>query len=256
MARDLHQLIRRRYTITFDQVSCQPITGCLFKIMKRLYLSDTVAGEISIWINERQLKAGDQLPSASEWMVRLGVGRSTLREGLKKLEAEGIIEIINGKGIFVSEQKTFQLLETLGLSDAKEHLLEMLDVRQALEERAIVLATQRGSETAFAEMATHLKAYERAREKEDFLGISEADAAFHLAIYEACGNSVLVGLIRLMHDDLYVSWDSLEDRLQVFDASFVHHVELLDAMRQRNESAAVSAFGALIEATRRTVEEM
>ncbi|WP_413616548.1 FCD domain-containing protein [Halomonas cupida] len=224
--------------------------------MKRLYLSDTVAGEISNWISTRQLKAGDQLPSASEWMARLEVGRSTLREGLKKLEAEGIIEVINGKGIFVSEQKTFQLLETLGLSDAREHLLEMLDVRQALEERAIVLATRRGSESAFAAMAAHLDDYRKARAEKDFLGVSEADAAFHLAIYEACGNSVLVGLIKLMHDDLYVSWDSLEDRLQVFDASFDHHVELLEGMRRRDEPEAVSAFGKLIEATRRTVEAM
>lgn len=224
--------------------------------MKRLYLSDTVAGEISDWISSKELKAGDQLPSASEWMARLEVGRSTLREGLKKLEAEGIIEVINGKGIFVSEQKTFQLLETLGLSDAREHLLEMLDVRQALEERAIVLATRRGSESALAAMAGHLEDYRRARAAEDFLGVSEADAAFHLAIYEACGNSVLVGLIKLMHDDLYISWDSQEDHLQVFDASFEHHVELLEAMRQRDESAAISAFGELIEATRRTVEAM
>lgn len=224
--------------------------------MKRLYLSDTVAGEISAWISENQLQAGDQLPSASEWMGRLEVGRSTLREGLKKLQAEGIIEVINGKGIFVSESKTFQLLDTLGLSDAREHLLEMLDVRQALEERAIVLVTKRGSETDFATMARHLEDYSKAREKDDFLGVSEADAAFHLAIYEACGNSVLVGLIKLMHDDLYVSWDSLEDRMQVFDASFEHHVTLLQAMRKGDEGGAIDAFRTLIDATRRTVEAM
>ncbi|ALM52571.1 FadR/GntR family transcriptional regulator [Halomonas huangheensis] len=224
--------------------------------MKRLYLSDTVAGEISAWISENQLQAGDQLPSASEWMSRLEVGRSTLREGLKKLQAEGIIEVINGKGIFVSESKTFQLLETLGLSDAREHLLEMLDVRQALEERAIVLATRRGSESDFAIMSEHLSDYREAREKDDFLGVSEADAAFHLAIYETCGNSVLVGLIKLMHDDLYVSWDSLEDRMQVFDASFEHHVTLLETMRRGDETGAIEAFGTLIDATRRTVEAM
>lgn len=224
--------------------------------MKRLYLSDTVAGEISGWINRKKLQAGDQLPSASEWMTRLQVGRSTLREGLKKLETEGIIDVINGKGIFVSERKTFQLLETLGIADARGHLLEMLEARQSLEQRAIVLATRRGSDIEFDMMERHLDDYKEARLAEDFLGLSEADAAFHLAIYEASGNRVLMKLIKQMHDDLYVSWDSLQDRLQVFDASFNDHVALLEAMRRRDEPGAVAAFDALIKSTQQAVEAM
>ena len=135
-------------------------------------------------------------------MERLEVGRSTLREGLKKLQAEGIIEVVNGKGIFVSEQRTFQLLASLGIHDARAHLLEMLEVRQALEAQAILLAVRHAEEAAFEAMAGHLDDYRRARAREDFLAVSEADAAFHLAIYQACGNRVLVGLIQMMHDEL------------------------------------------------------
>ncbi|MBR9882114.1 MULTISPECIES: FCD domain-containing protein [unclassified Halomonas] len=224
--------------------------------MKRLYLSDTVAGEISAYIAKEQLAPGARLPSVGEWMERLEVGRSTLREGLKKLQAEGIIEVVNGKGIFVSEQRTFQLLASLGIHDARAHLLEMLEVRQALEAQAIQLAVRHAEEAAFEAMAGHLDDYRRARAREDFLAVSEADAAFHLAIYQACGNRVLVGLIQMMHDELYLSWDSPDDRHEVFDASFAHHEDLLEAMRRRDEQAALAAFDNLVGATRKSIEAM
>ncbi|WP_136069180.1 FadR/GntR family transcriptional regulator [Modicisalibacter radicis] len=224
--------------------------------MKRLYLSDTVAGEIGAYIAEHQLVAGDRLPSVGEWMKRLDVGRSTLREGLKKLEAESVIEVINGKGIFVAEQKTFQLFSALAVGDARTHLLEMLDVRQALEEKAIALATRHASEAQLDEMDGHLKAYQEAREADDFLAVHEADAAFHLAIYRASGNRVLTELIRVIHAELYVSWDVPADRHQVFDASFPQHLTLMAAMRRRDVAAAVAAFEELIAATRRNVEAM
>lgn len=224
--------------------------------MKRLYLSDTVAGEIGSYIAEHKLSAGDRLPSVSTWMARLQVGRSTLREGLKRLEAEGVIEVINGKGIFVSDQQTFRLFSRLHVTDARRHLLEMLDVRLVLEKKAVVLATQHASEAQFADMAQHLEDYRAAREADDFLRVHEADSAFHLAIYQASHNEVLVTLIRSIHSELYVSWQTPQDRNEVFDASFPHHVTLLEAMRRRDIEAASSAFHALMAATRHTVEMM
>lgn len=224
--------------------------------MKRLYLSDTVAGEIGTYIAERQLSSGDKLPSVAEWMQRLQVGRSTLREGLKRLEAEGVIQIVNGKGIYVSDQQTFRVFSRLHVTDAKRHLLEMLDVRFVLEEKAIRLTTLNAGEAEFDEMAKHLSDYQIARAADDFLRVHEADSAFHLAIYRGSHNQVLVELIRMIHSELYVSWQTTRDRNQVFDASFPHHLTLLEAMRQRDVDAAVVAFGELMNSTQRSIEKM
>lgn len=224
--------------------------------MKRLYLSDTVAGEIGNYIVEQKLSPGDRLPSVADWMVRLEVGRSTLREGLKRLEAEGVIEVINGKGIFVSDQQTFRLFSRLHVADGRRHLLEMLEVRQTLEHKAIALATVNASAAQFDLMAKHLDDYRLARDADDFLRVHDADAAFHLEIYRASGNRVLVELIRSIHSELYVSWEAPEDRNAVFDASFPHHVTLLEAMRRRDVAAATAAFEALMAATRQNVESM
>ncbi|WP_251977206.1 FadR/GntR family transcriptional regulator [Salinicola avicenniae] len=224
--------------------------------MKRLYLSDTVAGEIGSYITENQLEAGDRLPSVSEWMTRLQVGRSTLREGVKRLEAEGVIKVVNGRGIFVSDQQIFRLFSRLHVTDARQHLLEMLDVRQVLEGKAVALATVNACEAQFDEMAQYLEAYRQAREDDDFLRVHEADSAFHLAIYRASGNQVMVELIRSIHSELYASWQTPEDRNNVFDDSFPHHLALLEAMRQRDVVAASAAYVDLMASTRHTVEIM
>ncbi|BAS14378.1 putative L-lactate dehydrogenase operon regulatory protein [Arthrobacter sp. Hiyo8] len=53
-------------------------------------------------ILERELEAGDPLPTENELSVALGVGRNTLRESLKVLQALGVIEIRHGFGMFVA----------------------------------------------------------------------------------------------------------------------------------------------------------
>lgn len=70
----------------------------------------------------------------------LNVGRSTLREGIKKLEAEDSIEIINGKGIYVKQISPFRIYTSFSIQDEKKYLLEALEVRTVLEAKAVQLA--------------------------------------------------------------------------------------------------------------------
>src|SRR5699024_12155948 len=103
----------------------------------RVYLSDTVAHKIKDYILEHNIQEGTKLPTVSEWMDILQVGRSTLREGLKKLETEQVIEIKNGKRIIVKKKKTFRIYTSFNIVDEASHILEILEVRTALESKAV-----------------------------------------------------------------------------------------------------------------------
>ena len=59
------------------------------------------AGIIEL-ILERELEPGDPLPTENELAALLGIGRNTLRETLKVLQALGVIEIRHGFGMFVA----------------------------------------------------------------------------------------------------------------------------------------------------------
>ena len=90
-------------------------------------------------ILERELEAGDPLPTENELAAALGVGRNTLRESLKVLQALGVIEIRHGFGMFVAPSNFEALADgltfraRLSLRHHGQEALQLVDVRQALE---------------------------------------------------------------------------------------------------------------------------
>ncbi|HLF03216.1 MAG TPA: GntR family transcriptional regulator, partial [Anaerolineales bacterium] len=64
-------------------------------------LSETVAGRLVASILDSALKPGDQLPPERELMSQLGISRATLREALKTLGENKLIEARPGIGWFV-----------------------------------------------------------------------------------------------------------------------------------------------------------
>ena len=90
-------------------------------------------------ILEQGLDVGDALPTESELSAALGVGRNTVRESLKVLQALGVIEIRHGFGMFVAPNNFTALTDglafrgRLSLRHRGEEAMELIDVRQALE---------------------------------------------------------------------------------------------------------------------------
>ena len=66
-----------------------------------LRLGEGIVQELIGMITSADLKPGDRLPSERDLMRRLGVGRSTLREAVKALQAMGMVDVLVGDGMFV-----------------------------------------------------------------------------------------------------------------------------------------------------------
>lgn len=101
--------------------------------------SRALQAEIMELILERDLKAGDPLPTENELASALGIGRNTLREALKVLQALGVVEIRHGFGMFVAPRNFDALTDgltfrgRLSLRHEGQEALQLVDVRQALE---------------------------------------------------------------------------------------------------------------------------
>lgn len=150
-------------------------------------------------ILDRDLDAGDPMPTESELCDVLGVGRNTLRESLKVLQALGVIEIRHGFGMFVAPSNFDALADGLTfrgrLSLRHEGLeaLQLVDIRQALESglisSSIALVTP---EHLLLIEATVVKMEELAARAEPF---AETDAEFHRLLFEPLGNDLLMNLM-------------------------------------------------------------
>ena len=57
-----------------------------------------VAEEIKDWVVERGLQPGDRLPGEAEMIARFGMSKGTIREAMRLLQAQGLIETKTGPG--------------------------------------------------------------------------------------------------------------------------------------------------------------
>lgn len=69
---------------------------------KRNTLQLEIIRFIKQYITEHELKPGDKLPSQEQLISMIGVSRTSLREAVKTMEAQGKLKVLNGKGIYKS----------------------------------------------------------------------------------------------------------------------------------------------------------
>ena len=146
-----------------------------------------------------QVKPGDSLPSERSLAEILNVSRGTLREAFRILEHQGIIETRPGGG------RRLRHLPSDGVLDTPEEYInslrraaavDLMEARQALEERIVELACVRATQSDIENIHSALTASEGHASEE-----GNGDQAFHTAIAMAAHNFVFVSMMRL-HMDL------------------------------------------------------
>jgi DNA-binding FadR family transcriptional regulator len=115
-------------------------------------------------------QAGENLPGERELATQLGVSRLTLRSALARLEAEGLVRAVHGKGNVVQDYRKTGGIDLLGYlaqlaMEGREVPLgvlgELLELRRAIAIEALGLAAERGEEADFAALGEQLVAMKR-----------------------------------------------------------------------------------------------
>ena len=216
--------------------------------VKKRHMHELVAEEIQKYIEAHELGEGDKLPSVEELTRLLGVGRSSLREGLRYLEAIDIIQVENGKGIYVKNAASvgsFRYVGNVKVESEKKFLLHSLDVRRALEGKAVELAARRIDEPTIERMRECLKVYDERKRKK--LDTSEVDYEFHQYIYKAASNPLLHSVFDSI-SELYARFfvEPLgESRL--FDDTYLFHHTLFEAIAKRDVEEALGEFNKMMD---------
>lgn len=193
-------------------------------------------------ILERGLDVGDALPTESELSAELGVGRNTVRESLKVLQALGVIEIRHGFGMFVAPNNFTALVAgltfrgRLSLRHKGEEAMELVDVRQALESGLIGSAIDVLTEDHLAELKAVMQGMQEAASRGEML--VEHDAEFHRRLYAPLNNELLTSLVdvfwqvyRQIHLALGTGTVNLEQQAQ-------DHWDIYDAVANRDKALA------------------
>src|SRR5699024_5902847 len=113
-------------------------------------LSDRVAEDIwKLIAVDKKFVPGDQLPNENELTTELNVSRTTLREALRIIVTNGILEIQRGKGTFVkTDVDIYQDMESFqDLTDDRMDAKDLYEIRLIFDPEAANYATLRASES-------------------------------------------------------------------------------------------------------------
>lgn len=165
--------------------------------------SDIVLEKIRGLILDGILEPGDQLPTERDFAAKFNVGRSQVREAIKKLEFYGIVKTFPQSGTVVSSQG-IPLLENM-ISNIikldKDDKMSLMEIRDILEVNAAGLTAERITTDQLSALETTLMKHHQAIQNGSS-GISE-DLVFHLKIAEFSGNPLLHSMIMLITPEVH-----------------------------------------------------
>ena len=201
---------------------------------------DKIIKQIRSLITSGQLEPGDRLPPERKLAERLGVGRSQVREALRKLEFYGILRTLPQSGTVVAGLGITALEGLISdvLKMENSDFASLVETRVLLETHAASLAAQRRSSEDIADMQQALEAYEEKVKRGE--QAVEEDLMFHLKIAEASKNSVLKSLMLIIIPDIinsFLQLDVCKDG-RFYKALEEHQVILQHIIDQQPEAAS------------------
>lgn len=174
-----------------------------FTVLPSASRNQQIRGQLEGLIESGELGPGDRLPSERELSELLGVSRVSVREAIRSLEAVGLVEVHHGRGTFVVESRSGRYAISFGqwLSVHRDEVLELLQVRGALDELAAECAARRDDGDVGRLRAFNAE-FRAAGHRDDLTALVACDVAFHDAIADASGSRLLVRLLHELHEVL------------------------------------------------------
>jgi DNA-binding FadR family transcriptional regulator len=157
-------------------------------------ISNSIANQISDMIFlQKKYKPKDKLPNEHQLAEELGVSRTTIREAVKILVANGVLAIERGRGTFVTDRPDSQN-DPLGISyieDKMKLIRNWFELRLILEPANVRLVVERASDEEIKEIVAWERRDAELMKTGDPYEYAEADQRFHAAIAKATHNNVI-----------------------------------------------------------------
>ena len=205
------------------------MAGKLSKVNLNDYkpLRDVIFDTLREAIIVGELKPGQRLMEV-QLAEKMGVSRTPVREAIRKLELEGLVEMLPRKGAHVAE---------LSVKD----IMDVLEVRATLDGLATSLSATRITDDEKKELRHLLDQFINYVEKENLQGSIKKDVEFHDVIYRSSGNDKLIQIS-----------NNLREQIQRFRIVYIkdysssrelirEHTEIYEAIIAGNPETAMEA---------------
>lgn len=203
------------------------MAGKLSKVNLNNYkpLSEVIFDTLREAIIAGELKPGERLMEV-QLAEKMGVSRTPVREAIRKLELEDLVNMVPRKGAHVAD---------LSVKD----IMDALEVRAALDGLATSLAALRITDDELKELKQVQMQFVNYVEKSNLNGSVKKDVELHDIIYKSSRNDKLIQITNNLREQVQrfrvVYLKDFSSTMEIIK----EHVEIIDAISQRNPEAAL-----------------
>ena len=209
---------------------------------KHVKLSEQTSDRLYEMIVEKRVyEPGSKLPNENELSEELKVSRTTLREAVSFLVAQGVLEIRRGKGTFVAEDVPAAGLDLTSLSGlhSRGRARDLFEMRLIFEPATVALACQRATED-------ELRLIQRKAERVEVIAAqggdwSLADQEFHWAIMRASHNEYMRRLYPIINGAVNEIMQLSQNRGHMQEIALADNRLILEFLLKRDEEGASHA---------------
>jgi GntR family transcriptional repressor for pyruvate dehydrogenase complex len=226
-----------------------------FEAIHRNKLYEEVADKLQRWILD-EMTPGDKLPPERQLAEMFGVGRSSVRDAVRRLQAIGLVEPRQGHGTVICEVSDHSIISPLSSVLIRKWKLvaELLDVRKIIEPGIAARAAEHASPEQISTMEEILQRQD-AKLSCGKLAIEE-DTEFHYCLALAANNSVVLRVLDVLMDLLQ---KSRERSLQVKGRparSLAGHRRIVAAIKRKDAAGAEAAMRQHLEEIEMIIEKV
>lgn len=209
----------------------------LFEKKTKVSAVDLVIDSIKNILIQKKILPGDLLPSEQALADSLGVGRGSVREALKILDAFGIVEIIHGDGTYIATSANKKIFDPLiySMIIANTDSDELIQLREMVEMGVINTVIDHATDEDIRKLQAVHEEYEALGERgeTDIAVLNACDLKFHRTLAALTNNHLIENMYNFVIDIF----------APTINASFglERHRKIMNAIANRDKAAAMSA---------------
>ena len=196
-------------------------------------------------LEEKKYRPGEKLPNENELAESLGISRTTLREAIRTLASEGLLEVRRGRGTFVAGELDRVAAESVNKQELvrmQVTLRDLYEARMIFEPQAAALACKRATDEEIehilalgAECQRQLQIDPRGKNR------IASESAFHGAIIKAAHNDFLSQFMPTLTRTIEQTF-ALNYNLDVIaEDAYKDHILIMDFLKKRDARGVKSA---------------
>jgi len=196
------------------------------QISNKKSMVDIVTEFIRDSIIERKISFNEKV-SMRKIAEEISISRTPIREAIRKLETEGLLELLPRRGFMVKAYRT-------------KEIREIYEVREILEIKIIKTACEDVDNKMIKKLRMINKKLSKLfeEEKKDVLKIKKLNEDFHFLIYKASGNEIICEIVKNLWHKISGLFIQLFTTKEQGMNTYKEHEEIIDALEKKDKKKA------------------